>query len=96
MFYAKKSFKLGSNPDGAGFGSTTLLNINLKMLRHSEKNKVYVLHPTNFSGRKRLFFSRLDGKPKPGALTGAVAALLYLPGVLLLLGWPEISWEVAA
>lgn len=36
----KKCFKFGANlDDGAGFGSTTVLNVNLKMLKHSEKSQ---------------------------------------------------------
>lgn len=39
----KKGFRFGANPDdGAGFGSTTVLNVNLKMLKHGEQNKVCV------------------------------------------------------
>lgn len=44
MFYAKTCLEFGTNPDavqdGAGFGSTIVLNVNLKMLKHSEKNEV--------------------------------------------------------
>lgn len=66
------------------------------MLKHGEKNKVCVLHPTNFSRKKRLFFSRLYENQSMEPSLELFPALLYLPVVLLLLGWAEISWEIAA
>lgn len=54
-----KMLPVRANPDGeAGFGNTTVLNVHLKMFKHSEQNQMCVLHPANFSRKKQLFFSR--------------------------------------
>lgn len=60
-----KMLPVWANPDGeAGFGNTTVLNVHLKMLKHSEQNQMCVLHPANFSRKKQLFFSRLNEESK--------------------------------